>query len=583
MRFNPFLTRVVFLTALFCLLVVPVMAQEEGEPLGPGEGAPIIESNFGGDIATINPILVNDGSSQDVVNHLFPNFISADPDTGLPSPDAPRSIAQSWEFNEDRTVMTITLDDNWVWSDGTPVTSADVKYAYDAIVSGDVDTPLTSYLSAIETLEAPDPQTVVITFSEVNCNAEIDASNIPVVPAHAYQEAYPTFADMNADSEFNLNPPATAGPFKFENFRPGEQVTTLADQNYPDSPAGHVVPEGWVYKNVQDQLVAVEQFLAGELTWVQLPEDREADMRERAANGEFTLYETPSTGWLTMLFNQANPDNPQPGVDEEGNRIEQEPHPIFGDVRVRQAVSHALNHEDLNAGAFSGTGVPVGGEMLPQSWAYNENIEPYAFDPELSMQLLDEAGFVDDDNDPETPRVANEDALYAEPGTVLEFDLTSFTGNLSIDAATVLMQDQLKQVGFQVNLDIIEFTPMLDKLVGQTYDALLVFWGVTNVNPGEMYDQLGLEADIPGAGYNTGSWYNEEFEQVMKEAAVLPGCDQAERKALYDRAQEIIHAEVPRIPVNTSVVPITITSRLENFDPKPNASFWNQPAWQIQP
>jgi peptide/nickel transport system substrate-binding protein len=582
-RFNPFFSRAFFVIALVCLLVVPTLAQEDPAPLGPGEGLPVVEGNFGGDIATTNPLLVNDGSSQDVVNRLFPTFIGADPETGLPTPDAPRSIAKSWTFNEDRTVMTVTLDEGWTWSDGTPVTSADVKYAYDAIASGEVDTPLGSYISSIESLEAPDPQTVVITFAEANCNAEIDASNIPVVPAHKYQEVYPTFADMTAESEYNLNPEVTAGPFKFENFRAGEQVTTLADQNYPDSPAGHVVPEGWVYKNFQDQLVIVEQFLAGDVTFTTIPEDREAEMRERAAAGEFTLYETPSTGWQVLLFNQANPDNPQPGLDEEGNRIEQEPHPIFGDVRVREAVAHAINHEDLNAGAFSGTGMPVGGPMLPQSWAYNENIQPYEYNPELSMQLLDEAGFVDDDNDPATPRVATEDALYAEPGTVLEFDLTTFIGNPSIDASSILIQDQLKQVGFQVNLDIIEFTPMLDKLVGQTYDALMVFWGVTNVNPNEMYDQLGLESDVPGSGFNTGSFYNEEFEELMKSARNLPGCDPAERKALYDRAQEIIHDQVPYYLVNTSIVPVAISPKLENFDPKRNSMTWNLPAWQLRP
>jgi len=574
---------------LFCLLLtMPVLAQDSAAPLGPGEGAPVVFGNFGGDIATLNPILVNDQSSQDVIDRLFPLFIGADPETALPQPGALRSIAADWSFSKDNKVMTVTLRDDWKWSDGTPITSADVKYAYDAIVSGDVETPTTSAVQPyVESVEAPDPQTVVITFKDADCTAVQVAASIPVVPAHYYQQIYPTFKDMTAENENNLNPEVTGGPFKFSNFRAGEQVTLTDDQGYPDSPAGYVVPRGFIYKSVADQLVEVEQFLAGDITVVQsVPEDRQADMETRAANSEIQLYKTPATSWQIILFNMANPANPQAGLDDKGNHVEQEPHPIFGDVRVREAFVHAVNHEALNQGAFSGTGVPVGGPMLPQSWAYDENIKPYEFDPELSKQLLDEAGFVDDDNNPNTPRVATEDALYAEPGTPLEFSLTTFTGNPSVDAASILIQDQLKQVGFKMNLDVIEFTPMLDKLVGQTYDALMVFWGVTPTRPQDMFDQLSAEADVPGSGFNTGSYYNPDFEAAMKAARdpqQTNSCDQAKRKELYDQAQEIIHKEVPYFLLNTSIVPIAVQNSVENFDPKQNSIFWNLPAWSIRP
>ncbi len=72
---------------------------------------------------------------------------------------------------------------------------------------------------------------------------------------------------MTTENPANLNPEVTAGAFKFANFRAGEQVTLLADQNYPDSPAGFVVPEGFVYKTVADQLVEFEQFLNGQISY----------------------------------------------------------------------------------------------------------------------------------------------------------------------------------------------------------------------------------------------------------------------------------------------------------------------------
>jgi peptide/nickel transport system substrate-binding protein len=97
-----------------------------------------------------------------------------------------------------------------------------------------------------------------------------------------------------------------------------------------------------------------------------------------------------------------------------------------------------------------------------------------------------------------------------------------------------------------------------------------------------MYDQLGIEGDVPGAGFNTGSYYNEEFEEAMLTARSLPGCDQEERKALYDRAQEIIHEEVPYYLVNTSIVPVMIQNDVENVDIRTNSTTWNLPSWTIR-
>jgi peptide/nickel transport system substrate-binding protein len=172
--------------ALFSVMIAPLSAQDE-TTLGPGEGAPVVLGNFGGDIATLNPIIVNDQPSVDVINQLYPNFIGLDPDTGLPAPGALRGLATDWTFNDDGTVMTVALRDDWVWTnaDGstTPITSADVKYAYDAIVSGDVDTPIASAIESIASLETPDDHTVVITFKEPNCDAPITAANIPAVPS----------------------------------------------------------------------------------------------------------------------------------------------------------------------------------------------------------------------------------------------------------------------------------------------------------------------------------------------------------------------------------------------------------------
>ncbi len=572
------------LLALLALLVlaVPAAAQD----IGPGEGGPIIWPNFGGDPTNLNPLLSSEGSSQDITNLIFPNFLKINAETGNIDPGAPDQIVDTWEISEDGLTYTFHLRDDYVWSDGTPVTSADVKYAYDAIASGEIDTTLGGYLSNVASLEAPDPQTVVVTFNTVDCTALSSIRVIPPVPAHLFTELFASFSDMN-EAEFNLNPSVTSGEFNFLNFRSGEQVTLEANQDFPDAPLGYVVPQGFIQRQLANQTVIVDEFLAGNLTIIDsVPEDRQAELEALAANGDVQLYSGPSSGWQFFGFNVADPTNPQPGLDEEGNVIDQGHHPIFGDVRVRQAFALSINHDDLNTGAFAGTGIPVASPVLPYSWAYNDALEPWPYDPEAAMALLDEAGFVDDDNDPSTPRVATEDALYAEPGTPLRFTLTTFSGNTSVDSSSILMQDQLRRTGFQMELDIIEFGSMIAKFYAQTFDAIMLFFGgFDSTNPDEQKDLWTALGDIPGSGFNVGSYNNPEVTALYDEARSLPGCDTAERKAIYDRIQEILHDELPMYWVNTSVVPVVIQPDVENIDyiEGPGGLTRNITAWAYLP
>jgi ABC-type transport system substrate-binding protein len=124
---------------------------------------------------------------------------------------------------------------------------------------------------------------------------------------------------------------------------------------------------------------------------------------------------------------------------------------------------------------------------------------------------------------------------------------------------------------------------MLTKLTGQTYDALMVFWGVTNVNPNEMLDHYGVDADVVESGFNTGSYINPEFDALMDQARTLPGCDQEARWELYAQAQKMIYDDVPAFYVNTSIVPVGVQNEVAEFAPRKNSVIWNLPAWSLPP
>src|SRR5690606_23090598 len=170
--------------------------------------------------------------------------------------------------------------------------------------------------------------------------------------------------------------------------------------------------------------------------------------------------------------------------------------------------------------------------------------ERYPCEPETAMALLDEAGWVDHDDNPATPRVASEDALYAEAGTELHFLLqVDASDQARINAATII-QDQLGAVGFRVDVEPVDFSSLIPVLLGQTYDAIIIGW--TNISPDtDARAQFNPEFDRVGSGFNFVSINNPELSRLMEEARLLPGCDTQARAALYHPAQAIQHDELP--------------------------------------
>jgi len=575
--------------ALISALIIPVAAQEEDKP-GPGEGGPVILPNFGTDIATLNPFISTDGSSSAVWTRIYPSFLGLDNEIGYFAPGAPGGIVEAWEISEDGTTYTFTLRDDLTWSDGTPISSADIAYAWEVIQDETVtnNSNLTVLLDLVASIEAPDENTVVVTFNSADCNALDSVASIPVVPSHIYRELYPTNSDMN-ESEANLTAPVSANAWMFQNFRPGEQVTLLADPDYADATNGeYVVPEGWIYKNVADQTVQVEQFLAGQLTAMGVPSARQQELLDLVEAGEYLGYESERANYRFVGLNLADPSNPQPGLDENGNSIDQGIHPIFGDVRVRQALNYAMNYEELNEGAFQGFGFQGATHSRPDSWAHNHDIEPYAYDPEMAAQLLEEAGWTDEDGD--GVRECH-GCLYAEEvdssfeGSPLAFELNTNAGNTSQEALGTLLQDQWGEVGFDVNFQAIDFNVLVENFTAQTFDAVMIFWGFGfPADPDGITGTFAPTEDQPGIGFNAVSYNNERVTELLDDARALPGCDQAERAELYGEIQQILHDESPWIWIGGGKTLTVAQPDLQGWDPQPNAALptgWNEDSWII--
>jgi len=561
--------------ALFAAMaIVPAAAQEQPD-------GTVIQGNFGGDVITMNPIYVDDAVSAQLVRMLNIGFLGVDPNTAMFAPNQPGALVQNWDTSADGTVYTFHLRNDLTWTDEMPITSAAVMYTWQAIqtaAENEVNQPFAAVIDSsrktgILDVQAPDDYTVVVTFATAHCTALRYASALVPVPAHVL----PDDLSELINAPYTLEPTVTSGAFRFAQYAPGEYVSLFSNPDYADAAGDAVQPGAFIYANVVDDNAAVDQFLAGGSNLIDNPLPSRRD-EIRASGAQVHLY--PGNRWDYLAFNQADPTDPQNGLDPSGNVIDQGHHPIFGDVQVRQAIAHAIDVQSIINATLSGEGTRMTSNLMPSSWAYNQNLPPIGYDPALASQMLNQAGWIDDDNDPATPRVAR-GARYAPDGTPFVFTLYTDQGNTRHITAGTMIRDELAQIGIQVDLQPIDFQTLVDIARQQTFDAYLLGWQNGYPDDPDQTQLFTPQSDVIAGGSNFTSFNNPQVTDLINQANSVPGCQPADRAPIYARIQELMQQEVPYVWLFAINGMYAVGPNIQGFDPQPANYLWNSSTWLV--
>ncbi|MEO0561967.1 MAG: ABC transporter substrate-binding protein, partial [Chloroflexota bacterium] len=343
--------------SLVALLALGTAATVAQDAPAEGEGGVIVWGNQRGssNLGPLVPIRCSGVDCADMNNLMYPDFIGLDPETLSFQPYTEdnlveNAMATAWEASEDGLSYTFTLRDDLVWSDGEAITAEDIYFSFQAIQNGDAIGLSSSYgpaRSDIASVDLVDDTTVVVNFNEANCLALNRAALVPPVPAHAYgfdienEDAF-DFTTMNGHP-FDTEPTVTSGTFSFNRVEPGTGVFLEAYSEYP----GGTLPEGLAYIDVPDYNVMATRLLSGQDGDVNFMFEPDNAVLPQLRESDAQVFEAPGTIWHYVALNVADPADPQPGLDEEGNPIDQGIHPLFGDVTVRQALQHAVDIEQI--------------------------------------------------------------------------------------------------------------------------------------------------------------------------------------------------------------------------------------------
>jgi len=568
----PILALLLLAALLFsaCAQPVPVVAPEEAAETGAAdageETAATGEAVSGGvwtrtspsDASILNPILGADSTSSAIYNMLFPGLIGQNPVTGELEPTGPGVVTTSWDVSDDGLEWIFHLRDDMVWSDGEAVDADDFKFTYDAIASDLVETPRKSNVEQIESMEVIDPYTVKVTFKDVKCDGLNDLT-LGWLPSHLYAA---DFSDI-MDSPLNQEPTVSAGPFVFQSWTRDDNTILVRNDSFVD---GAPYMDGMIYRIVPDPGSRLAQLQSGEVDTIGVQPEQLGAVK---GDPNLKIFNFKDDGYTYIALNQANPENPQPGQDEDGNLIEQEPHPILGDHDVRLAMAHALDYQSIIDNVYLGQGYPMASNVLPAvEWAHDPDIAPYEYDPEMAAQLLEDAGWVDSDGD----------GVREKDGETLSLSLLTNAGNTTREDMGVLVQDQLNAIGFDIDFQAIDFGTMVGEMLGQTYDLVIIGWTGLGSDPND--DSFWhTRFDTPDSGFNFVSYQNPRINELLEQGVAVPGCATEDRAPYYKEIQQIIHDEIPYLFVTGSIGNTGYSADWQGVDPGPWSFYWNVQEW----
>ncbi len=512
-----------------------------------------------GNITTFNPLMTNDGASYQAYALLWPAPFDTDSFTGEAIPGL-----TSWTISEDGLTYTFTIREDAVWSDGTPITADDMIFAINAIKSEDINTVLETNVASINSVNKIDDKTYEIVLNGANCAALSDFSGIRFLPAHKFAADFSDFdpAAENTSIE-NTQPDISGGPYILDTWTPDEGQTFHANPTYW---AGEPKIPYLVNKVIGDQAVAVQSIQSGDIDYVNFNGDLFQQIAD-TSNLQYGSFPNISVNFLSL--NWGDPNDPQPAYNEDGSATDQAPHPLFSDVALRQAVAMGFDVNEVLATLGADGGTPLIGAVTPSiGWAYDNDLQRYPYDPEGAAALLEEAGWVDSDGD----------GVREKDGVPLAFTIKYSNILKHFETTALIAQDQLSDIGFQVDLQLLEWGDYLNEVYfGQMYDVTPMSnsGGTNTPDPNDFMSLILSSQDIPGGnGNNIASYVNPEVDALIEQARTVPGCAPEERAALYYQIQQKAHDDVAYDWTYVPNVFQVANKRVGNFNPGPSWSLY---------
>ncbi len=526
-----------WLSGLILLLFVALASCNKSErsgPLPPKTGKPAYGDTMVtgsiGEPSTLIPTLASDSASHEVAGLIYNGLVRYDRNLQLEG-----DLARSWDISADGLVMTFHLRRGVKWHDGRDFTSRDVLYSYRVTIDPKTPTAYAESFKQVIKAEAPDPYTFRVTYARPYAPA-LESWGMSILPAHLLEGNDITRSPLSRH-------PVGTGPYRFREWVPGQKLTLEFNPDYYE---GRPYINRYVYRIIPDSSTMFMELKAGGVDMMGLsPVQYQRETGSTRFREGFGKYRYPASAYTYLGYNLKNP--------------------LFSDRRVRQAITSAINKDEIIHGVLLGMGQIAHGPYKPGTLAFNPGIKDFDYNPERAKRLLAEAGW----------KEKNGAGILVKDGKPFQFVIITNQGNAERAKTLQIIQQRLKDVGIEVKPRIIEWAAFLSQYIDKrNFDAVIMGWTIGQ-DP-DLYDVWHSSKTGPKE-LNFIGYSNPEVDRLLEEGRST--FDWRKRRRSYFRIQEIFAEDQPYTFLYVPDALPVVNSRFQGIEPAPAGIRYNFIRW----
>ncbi len=508
-----------------------------------GDDAPRFTIGITNEVDSFNPFNGIEAESYEAWALMYDYMISWSDKDMSPQP----SLATSWDTSEDGLTWTFHIRDGVTWSDGVPLTAADIAYTYNRINDGGPESASWgSYLTSVDTITAPDDTTVVLELSKPN--AVLPLLPMPIVPEHIWKDVSEDKVKSFSNEPEGGQPIIGSGPFKLvEGKAGGSTYRFVRNEDYwgGEPKIGEVDMQ--VYRS-EDTLV--QALKAGEIDFA----EGVSALQVKALEGDtdITAQEGDSPGFDEIAFNVGS-------VDPETGKPIGDPNPAVLDKDFRFALNFAIDRAALAKTAYQGAAVPAENIIPPAYSTYRwepPSDDAYAYDPEKAKQLLDEAGFTVGDGGWRT---------MPDGSPIGKLRLYARSDSETSQATMAFFKEWLADVQIDSTVTAMESSKLTNVILDGEYDTFEWGWYV-EPDP----DSILSYFTCAQRGSWSDSWYcNSAYDKLYRDQNAET--DPQQRAEIVKQMQQMLYDDAPYLNTAYNQIGEAYRSdRWEGFVAQPN-------------
>lgn len=510
--------------AILAIFPKPIHAE------GPDFGDRIIFGSIG-EASNLIPYLSTDSASHEIADLIFVAPLRYNANL---EPEA--WAAESWFMTEDGKKFRFKLKRGILWEDGQELTAEDVEFTYNLVIAPSTGSPYAEDFLRVKNFRVLDRYSFEVEYEEFFARAIASWMN-PILPRHILE------GQNIRDTPFSRKP-VGAGPYKLKNWEPGSRIILEASPSYF---GGKPHISEVIYRIIPDDATMFMEARSARLDVMNLNPLQYL----RQTEGPFWQKEYHKYRYLASVYIFL------------GFNLE---HPFFKDVRVRRAISMAIDRDALVSGVLLGQGVAAFGPYKPGTWAYNPDLSPPRQNYAEAERLLREAGYA-----------KNSQGKYQKEGRNLSFTILTNQGNEQRILTATLIQSQLAKIGIDVQIRTVEWAAFIREFVHKgRFDAIILGWTITQ-DP-DIF-QIWHSSQAHDGGLNITRYANPEVDKILEDARKIP--NQEDRQKLYWRLQEILAEDQPYCFLFVPYALPIVQSRFRGIKPALAGIMYNFEDWYV--